>query len=203
MMRVLQPIQGDLDFHHENGEISKLTIEIAGVVTRRVHVSTLPPEVTEAQITNIISIYGEVKKIHDEIWPQAYRFEVKTGVRLVDISLRKHIPSHVKIEGHRALVSYEGQPMKCSRCSEQGHQINDCPGRKLPGSQQTSHDGNSWANKVKRGTEKAPSDVNNGTNNIPLSSTGEAHQVIELQSRSPDQDAHEKQDPMNNHGVPI
>jgi hypothetical protein len=47
MMRVFQPIQGDLDFHHDNSEISKVTIEIAGVGTRRVRVSTLPPEVTE------------------------------------------------------------------------------------------------------------------------------------------------------------
>jgi len=29
MMRVLQPIQGDLDFHHETGEISKVTVDIA------------------------------------------------------------------------------------------------------------------------------------------------------------------------------
>jgi len=92
----------------------------------------------------------------------------------------------MKIEGHRALISYEGQPMTCYLCSEQGHQINDCPWRKLPGSQQTSHDRSSWANRIKRGTEKAPSGVNNGTNNIPLSSTGEACQVIEPQSRSPD-----------------
>ena len=43
MMRVLQPIQCDLDFHHENGEISKVTVEIADVGLRRVSVSTLPP----------------------------------------------------------------------------------------------------------------------------------------------------------------
>ena len=29
MIRVLQPIQGDLKFHHENGVISKVTVEIA------------------------------------------------------------------------------------------------------------------------------------------------------------------------------
>ena len=68
MMRVLQPIQGDLNFHHENGEISKETVDIAGVGSRRVRVSALPPEVTEAQITNVMSTYGDVKKIHDEVW---------------------------------------------------------------------------------------------------------------------------------------
>ena len=155
-----------------------------------------PPEVTETQVTNAMSIYGEVNKTHDEIWSQDYRSKVKTGVRLVDISLRKHIPSHMKFEGHRALLSYEGQPMTCYRCSEQGNQINGCPQRNLPGSQQISHDENLLANRVKRGAQKAPSDVSNGKNNISLSSTGEARQVIELQSRSSDQDAHDEQDPM-------
>jgi len=42
VMGVLQPIQGDLYFNHDNGEVSKVTIEIAGVGTRRVRVSTPP-----------------------------------------------------------------------------------------------------------------------------------------------------------------
>jgi len=55
MMRVLQPIQGDLDFYHENRVISKVTVEITGGGSRRVRVTTFPSEVTEAQITNITS----------------------------------------------------------------------------------------------------------------------------------------------------
>jgi len=195
MMRVLQRFQGDLEFHHENGEISTVTVEIAGVGIRWVRVSTLPPEVTEVQITNAPSTYREVKKIHDKVWSDAYRFNVKTDDRLVDVSRRKHILSHMKIYGHRALISYEGQPMTCYRCSEQGHQINDCPRRKLQGSQQTSRDANSWAKMVKRGTEKAPSVINSDTNNVSLSSNGEASHVIKLHSWLPDEEAH-KQDPM-------
>jgi len=33
----------------------------------------------------------------------------------------KHIPSNITIAGHRALVSYEGQPMTCYRCHETGY----------------------------------------------------------------------------------
>jgi len=69
-----------------------------------------------------MSKYGEVKKIHDEVLSHTYRFKVKTGFRLVDISLRIYIPSHMKIDGHRALISYEGQPMTFYRCNEQEHQ---------------------------------------------------------------------------------
>jgi len=82
------------------------------------------------------------KMIHDEVWLHAYRFKVKKGVRLVDISLRNHITSHMKIDGHRALISYKGQPMTCYRCSEQGHKINDFPRRKLQGKEQTNYGAN-------------------------------------------------------------
>ena len=50
MMRGLQPIQVDLEFYHETGEIPKMTVEIAGVGIRRVRVSIFPPEVTEDQV---------------------------------------------------------------------------------------------------------------------------------------------------------
>jgi len=66
----------------------------------------------------------------------------------------------------------------------------------VPGSQQTSHDANSWANMVKRGTDKAPSVGSNGTKNVSLSSNEEARQVIEFHKWSLDQDAPNKQDPM-------
>ena len=106
MMRVLQHIQGDINFHHVSGDISKVEFDIAGIGIRRVRVSTLPPEGTETQIKNVISNYGDVNKIQDEVWSQAYRFKVKSGVRIIDIGIRKHIPSHIKIEGQRALESY-------------------------------------------------------------------------------------------------
>jgi len=70
--------------------------------------------------------------------------------------MKKHIPSHIKIEGLRALISYEGQSVTCFRCNEQGHQIHECPHRRLPVSHQTNYDVNTWANVVKRVT-------NNGT----------------------------------------
>jgi len=87
MMDVLQPIKGDLEFHHENEELSKVSAEIAGVGIRCVRVAALPPEVTEEQIRKTLSKYGDMTRITDEICSQVYIFHVKTGVRLVDIDL--------------------------------------------------------------------------------------------------------------------
>jgi len=89
MMKTLQQIQDDLSFHHESGDISRVNFEIAGVGIRRVRVSRLPPEVTEPQIINLLSTYGDIKQIQDEIWSQACRFKVKTGVRLLVIGMKK------------------------------------------------------------------------------------------------------------------
>jgi len=44
-----------------------MTVDIAGVVIRRVRLSTLPPGVSETHITNAMSTYGEVNKIHCDV----------------------------------------------------------------------------------------------------------------------------------------
>jgi len=66
----------------------------------------------------------------------------------------------------------------------------------MSGSQYTTHEGNSWANRVKHGSEKAPPDVNIGTDTILPFANGAEHQVSEHQSRPPEQYAHDEQDPM-------
>jgi hypothetical protein len=39
--------------------------------------------------------------------------------------LRTHVPSHIEVAGHRALVSYEGQPTICYGCDETEHVYQD------------------------------------------------------------------------------
>jgi len=66
----------------------------------------------------------------------------------VDIGMKKHIPSHIKIEGHHALITYEGQPMTCFRCNEQGHQQHECPRGRTAVNYQTNQSSDTWANIV-------------------------------------------------------
>jgi len=99
MMRVFQPIQSDLPFHHANGEISKVQVDIAGYGIRRVRISSLPPEVTEAHIRKVISYYGDVKTLHDEVWSQAYRFKVKSGFPIIEMGLKNTYHPTLKLKG--------------------------------------------------------------------------------------------------------
>ena len=45
----------------------------------------------------------------------------------MELNLKKHVPSHMFITGHRVLTTYEGQPPTCYNCNEQGHHSVECP----------------------------------------------------------------------------
>ena len=54
-------------------------------------------------------------------------------IRQVSIMLTRHIPSHLTVAGHRALLSYEGQPPTCYDRGEVGHMYQACPTRQRKG----------------------------------------------------------------------
>jgi len=104
-------------------------VETAGLGTRRVRIANLPPEMPEEVIQTIMTKFGEVKDVQAETWARFYRYKVANGVRIAVMTLAKHIQSNITIAGHRAFVSYEGQPMTCYRCHETGHFHQACPMR--------------------------------------------------------------------------
>ena len=74
---------------------------------RCVRIANLPPEVKDETLRDTLSTYSEVKGISIYLWSRAYRYRVSNGTRIVEISLRQHIPSHMTIAGYRALISYD------------------------------------------------------------------------------------------------
>jgi hypothetical protein len=77
--------------------------------TKRVRITNLPPEIRDVTIRAELARYGEIRDIQEEKWSKAYRFVVANGIRIATITLKQHIPSYLKIEGHRVSASYEGQ----------------------------------------------------------------------------------------------
>jgi len=98
--------------------------------TKRIQIAGLLPEVKEATIKESLSKYGEIVNIRDEMWAAVYRYKVFNGLRIVQIKLKRHMPSHLATVGNDALISYDGQPPTCYRCNVPGHQQVDCPRRK-------------------------------------------------------------------------
>jgi hypothetical protein len=97
---------------------------------RKVRIANLPPEVPDGTIRDNLAKYREVKDIKEELWTKAYRYKVSNGIRIVEMNLKQHLPSHMIIAGYKVLVSYNGQPSTCYACNESGHQYQDCPNRK-------------------------------------------------------------------------
>jgi len=51
MKEIMKTTEGQVTYKHDNGEISIVRIEFAGMGTRRIRIADLPPEVTDQTIT--------------------------------------------------------------------------------------------------------------------------------------------------------
>ena len=154
MQSILQNIQGQQEYNHDNGEIPIVKVELAGMGVRRVRVAGLPPEVKEPVLRDAMSKYEDVKIIQEEQWPNQYRYKASNWVKIVELNLKKHVPSHMFIAGHRVPITYEGQPPTCYNCNEQGRHSVECPYRRSSTPTYTSNRAESWAHAVKHGTTR-------------------------------------------------
>ena len=60
MQAILTATQGQENFRHVNGEISKVRIEAVRLEMRRVRVASLPPEVEDKTLKMAMVAYGEI-----------------------------------------------------------------------------------------------------------------------------------------------
>jgi len=102
-----------MTYKHDNGEISTVRIEFVGMGTRKIRIADQPPEVTDQAISRALTSHREVLDIRHETWSSIYRYKVPNGIHTALTTIKKHIPSRMIIAGHRATISYEGQPPTC------------------------------------------------------------------------------------------
>ena len=148
---ILNITQGESSYQHDTGEISKVTISQAGLGKRIVRVANLPPELKNEDIRQYMTKYGTVLTIQDEKWSRNYRYTVSNGVRLIHMELNAHVPKHIHITGHRALVTYMGQPTTCYICNDTTHVATECPTRQNKRREGRKIYTNTWANIVELG----------------------------------------------------
>jgi hypothetical protein len=118
---ILNATNGETVYKHGKGEISRVQLMIAGMGIRRIRLANLPPELSNTTIRNALYQYGDVESIQDETWAKHYRYTVSKGVRIVTMTLKKHMPPHITVAGQRALTSYDGQPQTCYGCGDTEH----------------------------------------------------------------------------------
>lgn len=124
---------GTRKFKHANGRVSDVYLSHAGFGLREVKVFNLPFETRLDTIKRYLSLYGQVFSVKKEKWSSQYRYQVDKGIRTVKMVVHQHIPSFLKIAGHRAFIVYDGQPPTCSLCSSADHLRGQCPTRRRQG----------------------------------------------------------------------
>jgi predicted AlkP superfamily pyrophosphatase or phosphodiesterase len=127
---LINKTQGETTYDHAEGVTSKVQLCFAGLGKRNVRIANLPPELPNEVIRTHLSKYGTIQHIMDETWSHTYRYCVGNGIRIVTMDLTTHVPSHLRIEGYRALISYNGQPVTCYICNATDHMAQDCHKRK-------------------------------------------------------------------------
>jgi hypothetical protein len=130
MSDILESTQREGESRHNRGEKSVVRIQDAGLGTKRVRFTNIPPEVSDSVLKAALERYGQVKGIHADTWSQGYHYPVDNGIREAMVTLVAHIPSHLMVAGHRSLVSYESQPPTCYGCNNTSHVYIEYPKRK-------------------------------------------------------------------------
>jgi hypothetical protein len=114
---------GEIEYTYPSGQVSTVTLAVAGLGTKRIRVANLPPDELRAALTT----YGKIVDIQTVKCSNNYRYAIDNGVRQVTILMTRHVPSLLMVAGYRVLLSYEGQPATCYGCGARGHLYYGCP----------------------------------------------------------------------------
>jgi hypothetical protein len=145
---ILNATNGETAYKHATGEISPVRLMIVGMGPRRIRLANLPPELSNITIRTALSQYDEVQSIQYQTWTKHYRYTVSNGVRIVMMTLKKHIPSHITVPGYRVLSSYDGHPQTCYGCGDTEHMYHVCTKRRLAKTTELAPVDHTWANIV-------------------------------------------------------
>ena len=127
---IIQGTGGQVEYKHTNGEISTVSVNMAGMGTRKIRIAKLPPEVAENTFRASLAHYGKILSVKKETWARTYRYAVANVIGQVEMTVTKHIPSHMTIAGHRVLTSYDSQPLTCYVFGAIGHLYHACPNKR-------------------------------------------------------------------------
>lgn len=127
--RVLRQHGEMLSMKTKKGDVIDVKVKKCDENRKMVRILNLPFEVENHHIRDALLNYGKVESVIEEKFTTENSFfpDLKTGVRIVSIVLRRHIPSFLEIKGNKALIMYSGQPKTCVICNSETHLRNDCP----------------------------------------------------------------------------
>lgn len=63
MRTILEMTRGQLEYHHETGELTTIIVENAGMRVRRIRIANLAPEISDITLRGTLSKFENVKNI--------------------------------------------------------------------------------------------------------------------------------------------
>lgn len=129
----------------------------------------LSDEVSDDEIIDFLSDYGEVISIRDLYWEDKFLFKaIPTGVRVVKMFVERNIDSYVTIGGLVTQVQYHGQQHTCRHCNEFAHNGISCVSNKKLMVQKTYADAAKQPKQVPKQTAKPAAKQNSKPAALPL-----------------------------------
>lgn len=94
-----------------------------------VNLFDFPFEEEDIKIEEVLSGFGEVKRIRHQTYVSCSN--IFTGTRLVSIVLKSGctLPRYISIDSYNCRIWYRGQPLICNLCAVQGHKSANCPNK--------------------------------------------------------------------------
>lgn len=96
----------------------RLYVEDGGTDVKLHH---LPPNMPEEWIFEYLETYGDIISIKHEMCQSQFFASIPSGIRVVRIRMKCHIPSFVNIKGYSSHVTYTNQIQTCRHCNQEVH----------------------------------------------------------------------------------
>ena len=125
--RAVTKCQGTLRYIEEN-LVHELPVEEVNENVLPVHISNLPFEISNQQLTDVFSKYGKVIKVVSNTYSEAHIYhKAYSGKRTLYLqSSTSELPAFLDLFGHRVQVYHPLQVKKCFRCLSLDHLISEC-----------------------------------------------------------------------------
>jgi len=74
---------GQVEYKYPTGELSIVNLAMAGMGSKCIRVSNLPPEVSNYTLRALLAPFGKILDIQADMWSKAYRYSVSNSIRFI------------------------------------------------------------------------------------------------------------------------
>jgi hypothetical protein len=77
MKEIINDTKGRGEYRYHTGEIFPVEIAVAGMGYKKIRVANRPPEILDDTVGDVLSPFGKVLNIENEMWARTYRYTVE------------------------------------------------------------------------------------------------------------------------------